>query len=344
MRADYIPYTLEFKKPARTSRGELTTHRIWIIRLHHQNQIGYGEAAPLPGLSIDFRDDFEQQLQTCCAWINDGLPVDALPLAGFPSLRFAFESAFAALSFPQPFTYFNSGFIQGERIPINGLVWMDTREAMLKQAQEKLEQGYTCLKFKIGAIDFDEECRLLEAVRKYRNAFSLEIRLDANGAFGADDVFEKLKDLKRFDIHSIEQPVKQGQPVLMQEVVAKSAIPIALDEELIGIEEQAEMTTLLQLIQPHYIILKPTLIGGLSMANQWIATANQNQTGWWATSALESSIGLNIIAQWVTFLGVRMPQGLGTGALYTNNIASPVKVKNAHLIYDSTTGWEIPDV
>ncbi len=344
MKASYFLQRLNFIKPARTSRGEMLHHDAWIIKLEHHKRIGFGEASPLQGLSTDDTPGFEDKLKECCRLINDGFPVSGLVLDGFPSLRFAFESATAGLLFDQPFKYANNSFISGEPIAINGLIWMDSRDSMEKQAFEKAEAGFTCLKFKIGALDFDEECRMLEAVRKRMSAFWVEIRLDANGAFSADDVFDKLKELKRFEVHSIEQPIKQGQVNLMQEVVAKSPVDIALDEELIGIENLLEKEMLIKTIKPEYIILKPTLLGGTQLADEWIEIAGKHGAGWWATSALESNIGLNIIAQWVSQKRVLVPQGLGTGSLYQNNFKSPIRVHSGYLVYDSSLIWNIPMV
>lgn len=335
MQAKYFKHQLQFKKPARTSRGEMQTHTAWIVSLKKNNKTAYGEASPLPGLSVDDCSNFETQLQNCCHLVNDGLPADMLPIDDLPSLRFAFEAAQLGLLNNAPFCYGKNPFYKGLPIAINGLVWMDDAEAMLNQAVEKIESGFNCIKFKVGALDFDEECRMLEKFRKRFNAFTCEIRLDANGAFSKDDVSEKLQDLSRFEIHSIEQPVKPGQAELLEELVKKTQIPIALDEELIGLSHEAG-EKLLNKIRPHYLILKPTLIGGLRAADEWINIARKMQIGWWATSALESAIGLNIIAQWVSAKNNPMPQGLGTGGLFTNNFASPLVVSEGKLHYSQT--------
>jgi L-alanine-DL-glutamate epimerase-like enolase superfamily enzyme len=216
---------------------------------------------------------------------------------------------------------------------------MDTKEEMLKQAFEKIESGFNCIKFKVGAIDFDEECRMLEAIRKKYSSFNIEIRLDANGAFKNDEALHQLKELSRFDIHSIEQPIKPKQLDLMQELCKKSTIAIALDEELIGVDVERDGKKLLRYINPQFIILKPTLIGGFSLSEKWIHFATEMNIGWWATSALESNIGLNAIAQWTSSLDTNLPQGLGTGGLYSNNIPSPLVVKNGFLFYDVNKSW-----
>jgi O-succinylbenzoate synthase len=342
MFASYISRELFFKNPARTSRGEMVSHTAYYIRLQHNGRTGYGEAAPLAGLSIDDRPDFEQTLHTACQYINDGLPVDALPLNGFPSLTFAFETAFLSLSFNESFKVFDSPFVSGQPISINGLVWMNTKPEMLEQAFAKAEQGFNCIKFKVGALDFDEECRMLELFRKRYSSFKVTLRLDANGAFSTADALEKLKELSRFDIHSIEQPIKAKQEDWMQEICAKTAISIALDEELIGIDVTTDGRSLLKKIKPQYIILKPTLVGGFANADTWIKQARQQNIGWWATSALESNIGLNAIAQWCSTYENPLPQGLGTGALYTNNIQSPLTISQGALFADTSVKWTDP--
>ncbi len=338
--ASYAKYALTFKKPARTSRGEMLLHEVYYIKLQQDDRVGYGEAAPLKGLSIDDRPDFEQKLKECCLYINDGLPADALDLKAFPALQFAFEAALLALQFHEPFKVFDTAFYRGEPIKINGLVWMNAQSQMLEEAFAKVEQGFDCIKFKVGALDFDEECRMLEQFRKRYSAFKVALRLDANGAFANSEAYEKIKELARFDIHSIEQPIKAKQPDWMQELCAKTPVPIALDEELIGIDATKEGGALLKQIKPQYIILKPTLVGGFVNANTWIKYARQHEIGWWATSALESNIGLNAIAQWCSTHQNGLPQGLGTGSLYTNNIASPLVVSNGHLRYEKHIAWE----
>jgi o-succinylbenzoate synthase len=337
--SSYTIKELVFKKPARTSRGEMLTHTVYIIRLQDGNRVGYGEAAPLKGLSIDDRPDFETKLKECCLFINDGCPVDVLDLSAFPSLKFAFETAILSLRFDSAFKVFDTSFFTGTPIDINGLVWMNTKAEMLEEAFDKAEQGFDCIKFKVGALDFDEECRMLELFRRRYSAFKITLRLDANGASSTDDALEKLKELSRFEIHSIEQPIKAKQEDWMQELCAKTPIHIALDEELIGIDVVNDGLALLKKIKPQYIILKPTLIGGFGNSDTWIKHARQKNIGWWATSALESNIGLNAIAQWCSTYENPLPQGLGTGALYTNNIQSPLVISKGKLQLDSDHSW-----
>lgn len=339
----FAKHELVFVKPSRTSRGEMKTHAVYYVRFVrvHDGKITYGEAAPLPGLSIDAVPGFESKLQWCCEALTDGMPVEEMELALFPSIQFAFETALLAMKHEAPFVLFDNDFMKGKGIPINGLVWMNDKDTMLEEALEKVNKGFNCIKFKIGALDFDEECRMLEAFRKKHNAFKAEIRLDANGAFNPGEVMEQLRELRRFEVHSIEQPIKQGQWETMQEVCAKSPVDIALDEELIGVKQE-DRERLLSFIKPRYIILKPTLTGGLQQSDQWIAAAQKHHVGWWATSALESSVGLNAIAQWTASYHTSLPQGLGTGSLYHNNISSPLEVRAGMLYFNMQKKWEIP--
>ncbi len=344
MKCAYFKHQLRFYNPARTSRGEMHTHTVYFIRINYQGRYAWGEAAPLPGLSIDPIEQIETHLTQCCTLINDGFPAEKIDHTHFPSVAFAFETALLALKNEKPFKLFDTAFYNGQKgIDINGLIWMDSKEKMLESASKKISDGYSCLKFKIGALDFDEECRMLEQVRNYANAFKLEIRLDANGAFTADDALKKLAELKRFDIHSMEQPIKANQVELMAEICAKSHIHIALDEELIGVEPD-KMGMLLQKIQPHYIVLKPTLLGGLKAADKWIHKAQQQAVCWWATSALESNIGLNAIAQWCSTYELAIPQGLGTGMLYENNIPSPLRIIDTKLYYKQNEFWQTSEI
>lgn len=338
----YKKHLLEFNKPATTSRGSLQTHTVYyILKTDALTQkIGIGEAAPLKGLSIDAVDNFETYLQLVLNQLNNGFKLEDIDLENWPSIQFAIETALADLKFGGERKIFENDFILNKPIPINGLVWMNKANEMLEEASQKIEAGFNCIKFKIGALDFDEECRLLEKIRSRYNAFKLEIRTDANGAFANADVFEKLNELKRFELHSIEQPIKAKQLDFMQEVCAKSPIPIALDEELIGIKEQ-DIKPLLHHVKPPYIILKPTLLGGLAKSNFWINKANEIGINWWLTSALESNIGLNAIAQFCSSLNTQMPQGLGTGSLYKNNIDSPLTVSKGFIYYDLNKKWDL---
>jgi o-succinylbenzoate synthase len=334
--ASFRKYTLEFLKPARTSRNELQRHDVYYTRLERlsDGRVTYGESAPLKGLSIDDVPEFAEKLKWCCSAITDGIAaVDELDVDAFPSIRFAFEMAFAAMKHQQEFKLFDTSFFSGEPITINGLVWMNDSNTMLKEALNKAAQGFETIKFKVGALDFDEECRMLEAFRKHYNEHRVVLRLDANGGFKNDEAVKQLKELKRFGIHSIEQPIKAGQWDMMQEVCRESAISIALDEELIGINPDEHAAHLLKHIRPEFIIIKPTLTGGFAKSNEWIRHAEKLNIDWWATSALESNIGLNAIAQWASTHTTVLPQGLGTGSLYRNNISSPLIVAEGKLKY-----------
>jgi o-succinylbenzoate synthase len=339
----YKKHILAFYQAATTSRGAMQTHTVYYIILTKGNSIGIGEAAPLPGLSVDATASFESQLQDILLQLNNGISLHDIDLTHVPAIAFALETAIADAQYGGTRKICSNNFYLGTPIAINGLVWMNKADEMQKEAIRKIEAGFTCIKFKIGALDFDEECRLLESIRKQYNAFKLEIRTDANGAFANSDALKKLNELKRFEIHSIEQPIKAGQLELMQEIVAKSPIPIALDEELIGVN-MPDAVSLLQTIKPQYIILKPTLIGGLAKSKNWIDIANKTGIGWWFTSALESNIGLNAIAQFCSSLSTQMPQGLGTGSLYKNNIESPLKVANGFIHYETCTPWDLSKI
>jgi o-succinylbenzoate synthase len=343
-KASFIPHQLQFKKPAKTSRNTMQTHTVYYVRLQSKvdGKMYWGEAAPLPGLSVDDVTLIEQKLSECCEAVSNGYTFNMLDFSGFPSVQFAFETAFLAAQHQEDFLLFDTPFYRHQQpIAINGLVWMNEKETMLQEALEKAANGFDSIKFKVGALDFDEECRMLEAFRKQYNAFKITIRLDANGAFAVDEALEKLQELSRFDVHSIEQPIKPKQWDAMQEVCAKSKMAIALDEELIGVNVATEGQRLLQHIRPQYLILKPTLLGGLKNSEAWVNLAQQQNIGWWATSALESNIGLNAIAQWTATQHLEVPQGLGTGSLYTNNIPSPLVVSNGQLVYDKSKVWEV---
>ncbi len=343
MRAVYHKHTLEFKQPSGTSRGILKTKETWFIVLEDQNCFGIGECGILRSLSIDDRVDYEEQLQWVCANINLGKDQLYKSLKEFPSIQFGIEQAFLSLESSNPFELFPSLFTKEEKpIPINGLVWMGDKDFMKAQVVEKLDQGFECIKLKIGAIDFDAEIELLKFIRSQFSSELIEIRVDANGAFKPKEALEKLKVLSDFELHSIEQPIAANQHEIMADLCRVTPLPIALDEELIGVFNVKEKQQLLEQVLPQYIILKPSLIGGFSGSNDWITTANQLNIGWWLTSALESNIGLNAISQFAYTLGSPLPQGLGTGGLYLNNFKSPLYVSNGQIKYNKTSSWEIP--
>jgi o-succinylbenzoate synthase len=338
----YIKHTLVFNFNAKTSRGEINTHNAYYIIVNNilNNAVyGVGEAAPLLGLSKDATPNFEKDLENILNLLNQGVKVNELDLDNLPSMAFALETAHLDLLNGGNKIIFNSNFLQGTPIAINGLVWMNDLETMRIEAIKKVKEGYNCIKIKIGAHDFDAECRLLEFIRKQFNAFNLEIRVDANGAFAPDDVIKQLKELARFDLHSIEQPIMPGNTEAMHEICRKSKVPVALDEELIHVSTK-NAQQLLKNIAPTYIILKPTLLGGFEACNTWINAATKLNIGWWATSALESNIGLNAIAQWVATKNNHLHQGLGTGLLYKNNIQSPLRAEKGYLKYHMHTPWQ----
>lgn len=340
MKASYRKYTLPFKTPAGTSRGVLSQRETWFLEIEHNGRVGIGECAMLRGLSIDDKPDYEQQLQWVCANLQQGEAALREALVAYPSLQFGIEQAFRSLSSQTPFLLFPSAFTHGEEsIPINGLVWMGEEGFMKQQIEKLLGEGFTCIKLKIGAIDFETELRLLRLIRSQFKASEVEIRIDANGAFTAEEALEKLKRLAEWELHSIEQPIKPRQWKAMAALCAQTPLPIALDEELIGVLHEEEKNTLLQTIQPHYLILKPSLVGGFAACDDWIVRAEKQGIGWWITSALESNIGLNAIAQYTFTKKNRLPQGLGTGSLYTHNIKSPLYVQNGRLHYHPGESW-----
>ncbi len=340
MKASYKRFDLDFKRPSGTSRGVLTQKETWFLILEKDGKTGIGECGILRGLSADDRPDYEEKLQWVCDNISLGEKQLWEALLEFPSIQFGVEMAFRSLASETPFLLFPTDFTKGEKsIPINGLVWMGDEAFMLEQINEKIASGFNCIKLKIGAIDFEKELDLLRFIRANFTAELIEIRVDANGAFTSDSALDKLNQLSEFELHSIEQPIAKGQPEKMAKLCLQTPFPIALDEELIGVFSLEEKARLLDEIKPQYIILKPSFVGGFRGTQEWISLAEERKIGWWITSALESNIGLNAIAQWTFTLNNPMPQGLGTGALYTNNIDSPLVVKNGRLFYDPELVW-----
>lgn len=341
MTAKYHKYILDFKRPSGTSRGVMTTKETWFITLENNGKQGIGECGILRGLSIDDRPDYETKLKWVCQNIHIGLVILVDELKEFPSIQFGLETAFKSLESEDQFQLFPSAFTKGfDAIAINGLVWMGDENFMRTQIKEKIEAGFDCIKLKIGAIDFKTELNILKSIRKEFSASDIELRVDANGAFSKDDALEKLKQLSEYQLHSIEQPIKPKQFEAMAQLCEATPLPIALDEELIGVFSIEEKQILLETIQPQYIILKPSLVGGFGGSTQWIDLAESLNIKWWITSALESNIGLNAIAQWTYTLKNTMPQGLGTGSLFTNNFDSPLIVKNGTLQYDKKQHWK----
>jgi len=339
-------YPLNFILPAGTSRGVLKIKKSWFIFLSKvQNPLaeGIGEISIIDHLSIDDVPNLEEKINEVCDYINNnGQLPDLEQLHQFPSIQFALETALLDLENGARKILFESNFTKGiSPIPINGLIWMGDQAFMMKQIEEKLSENCRCIKIKIGAIDFDSELEILKFLRKNYDSNRLEIRVDANGAFDKSNVYKVLNELKKLEIHSIEQPVKQGDWDLMKKLCEENIVPIALDEELIGINEMDKKTSLLEYINPQYIILKPSLLGGFKSADEWIEIAEKLSIAWWATSALESNIGLNAIAQWLANKTFYLPQGLGTGKLYSNNIESPLTSNASFLYFKPNKNWGI---
>ncbi len=346
-------HRLHFKFAAGTSRGVLNHKDTWYLKIWeaHQRQVfGVGECSPLAGLSIDYREDYESVLDDVCQSLFKGTE-SASDLAGrffasselantYPSMVFGLESALLDLQNGGTRKFLKNGFYDlRQPISINGLVWMGDKDFMLQQVDEKIKLGFDCIKIKVGALDIDQEVSVIQHIRSKYSKDKITIRLDANGAFTEENVFAMLDKYAVFDIHSIEQPIKQGQWKLMEKVCKDSPIPIALDEELIGIEDKV---SILKEIQPQYIILKPSLLGGIAASKEWIKEAESLNIGWWMTSLLESNIGLNAIAQLTSHLKTNIPQGLGTGQLYHNNIPSPLYIDNGKLYYGKQNEWQLP--
>ena len=344
IKATFKKYILQFKLPGGTSRGVLHTKETYFLKIIDDQNTGIGECAVFKGLSADDRPDYEEKLQWLCDHIHLDKDLLLHELIEFPSIQFGLEQALLSIISKGTFELFPSDFTNGnDSIAINGLIWMGNRSFMQKQIKEKLKAGFTTIKLKIGAIDFQTELDLLKSIRNDFPANEIELRVDANGAFHPNEALEKLKQLSEFQLHSIEQPIKAGQWEKMEDLCKKTPLAIALDEELIGVFKRSDKEKMLQSINPQYIILKPSLIGGFQGTDEWIELANKYGIDWWITSALESNIGLNAIAQYTYIQQNKLPQGLGTGGLFTNNFISPLMVENGALFYDvkDKNGWDI---
>ena len=338
---------LHFKQPAGTSRGVYTERKIWLVTVSDGSSVGVGECAPLPQLSCDDLPDYGERLRAkseeFAAALQEGdesVSVFFESMRDYPSMLFGLETALLDLQSAQrtphaPHRLFDTAFSRGEEgIPINGLVWMGSYEEMHQRMKQKLQQGFRCVKLKIGAIDFDAEMDLLRELRSHYGPMELQLRVDANGAFPFDEALYKLELLSQYALHSIEQPIAAGQWANMGELCREAPLPIALDEELIGINDPEQKRQLLNIIKPRYIILKPSLHGGMTGCREWIEIARDMQIGSWITSALESNIGLNAIAQFASSVyggPITMPQGLGTGQLFTDNIPMPLEIRGSQL-------------
>lgn len=343
MQANYQKYTLRFTFEAGTSRGVLREKDTYFVRIWDESTpqiVGIGEANVLKGLSIDDTADFEEHLkQILLKFTHQTLQKE--DVHHFPALAFALETAQKDWQNGGNRIIYHTSFVEGKhQIPINGLIWMGKPEFMLAQIKEKVEKGFQCLKMKIGALDFEQEIEILKYIRREFAEKDLVLRVDANGAFTSQEALEKLYQLSDFQIHSIEQPIAPKQWTALQELCERSPIPIALDEELIGITLKNDKENLLKTIKPTYIILKPALLGGFAACEEWIQIAQSLGVQWWVTSALESNIGLNAIAQWTSSLPYQGHQGLGTGQLYHNNIQSPLQIDAGFLCYSPQKSWQ----
>jgi o-succinylbenzoate synthase len=363
LQASFNKRIFHFSFDARTSRGSMKDKTSWFIKVWDSSSpevTGVGECGPLPGLSPDHSTELQEMIEAIISKFNgqslgitqvtDLSEINSFILrslgtdiVNYPSMVFAFETALLDLLNGGRKLIFNNSFIQGTPIPINGLIWMGGLDFMLQQIEIKIRDGFRCVKLKVGGIDFEKECDVLQYIRRKYFRESITIRLDANGAFKSADAIYKLKELAKFDIHSIEQPLKPGASD-MEELCRTSPIPVALDEELIGVNKCEEKEALIRRLKPAFIILKPTLHGGFYSCQEWIQLAEKQNVGWWITSALESNVGLNAIAQFTARYSTNLPQGLGTGMLYTNNVESPLAVNRGFLSYDSAFQWGDLDV
>lgn len=353
LQASFNKKVFHFNFTARTSRGRMNDRTSWFIKVWDESQsgiFGIGECAPLPGLSIDSKPDYEEVLQKVISGIPslslqaNTLLQDARKLvpSGYPSIVFGLETALIDLKNGGERKIFNNSFLQSKPIPINGLVWMGDLDIMLQQASIKIDDGFKCIKIKVGGLNFEKECDIIQYIRKKYFRDEIEIRLDANGSFKPEEALHKLNDLSRFRIQSIEQPIKPGLAE-MEELCKKSPIPVVLDEELIGVDSLEDKRKLLECIKPKFIIIKPSLIGGIQSSEEWISIAEMQGVGWWMTSALESNIGLNAICQFTANYPVSLPQGLGTGMLYDDNIQSPLEVVKGEILFNPKLSWDISE-
>ncbi len=341
MRMAFAPYLLNFKEPGGTSRGVMTEKPTFLLKIYDekdQEHFGIGEAGVFPGLSPEADGRYVYKLLELLANIAIGRPTD---LSRHPSIQAGLEQAIRDFTGGCRGIYFPTPFTAGEKaITINGLVWMGDFDTMMRRVEEKLSQGFHCIKLKIGAIDWMKELEMIRLIRSRYNENDLTIRVDANGGFTPEDAPSRLESLADLGVHSIEQPIKAGNPEAMAILCRESPLPIALDEELIGKFTTEQKRETISAIRPAYIILKPSLIGGFSGTWEWIGIAEEFGTGWWITSALESNVGLNALEQWTTSLGVTIPQCLGTGGVFTNNFETPLRLEGESLRFDPSAGFD----
>ena len=341
LKAQFLKYTLNFINPSGTSRGVLKEKPSWFLKIHDTSdpkKFGLGECGPILGLSRDNIEDYEVKLHELCEKINE---FESINLNYHPSIKFGLEMALLDLKKNGKRILFKNDFTNNAKeIKINGLIWMGEMKFMYNQIKDKLNKGFDCIKIKIGAINFEDELSFIKKIRTEFGKNEIEIRVDANGAFTPKKAPTVLNKLAHLDIHSIEQPISAGQPIEMKKLCENTPIPIALDEELINLFNEEEKNELLQYISPQYIILKPSLLGGFKETNEWIKVASENNISWWITSALESNIGLNAIAQYCGNFNNQLPQGLGTGGLYSNNFISPLTLNGQYLTHKNDINWE----
>lgn len=335
----------KYRRPAVTSRGTYTHKKVYYIILHEESMPfsrGIGECSVFPGLSMDDVPGFEKKLNEIIDLVNKGWYNVKTPIYPWPSINFALETALKDLESKGSKVLYPSEFTEGKAsIPINGLIWMGPLQEMRQQIEQKLTAGFRCIKLKIGAHNFDDEYKLLRALRKDYPASELELRVDANGAFSPEEVHEVLNKLADLEVHSIEQPILPAQIEEMAAICEMSPVPVALDEELIGKHPVENKQKLLQIIRPHYIVLKPGVLGGIRSCEEWIELAKENNIGWWITSSLETNIGLNVIAQWTYTLDNPTHHGLSTGGLFENNIESPLALAGEKLYYFPRKKWDL---
>jgi o-succinylbenzoate synthase len=365
LKASLHKKTFLFAFNARTSRGPMKDRISWFFKIWDEASpdiIGIGECAPLAGLSSELNEEFDLQLEKIVTAINDSkfsiehvhencaslkqlnpLLQQIVPsLTEKPSIQFALETAFLDLHEGGKRHLFSNSFVTGQPIPINGLIWMGGMDFMLQQVEIKIRDGFKCVKLKVGGLDFEKECDILQYIRRKYFRDNIIVRLDANGALKPEEAMYKLKELSKYSIHSIEQPLKKGSDKLA-DLCRESPIPVALDEELIGVTVRLEKEKLLDRLKPQFIILKPSMHGGLLGCEEWIELAKERNLGWWITSALESNIGLNAIAQFTANYNVEIPQGLGTGQIYENNFESPLTIVKENLVYGKGE-WELNEI
>lgn len=359
LKVSFVKKTFHFNFRARTSRGSMFERDSWFLKMAEEGReqpYGVGEAGPLPGLSPELDDQFEVELKRLVKQFNDAqfeldqftssdlakneqlLSKKLIDIRNYPSILFAFETALLDLIGGGKKVLFKNRFTSGDPIDINGLIWMSGLDMTLQQIEIKIQEGFNCIKLKVGGLDFEKECDILQYVRRKYFKKDISVRLDANGAFKTEEAMFKLHQLSKFDIHSIEQPIKPGMPELA-DFCKNSPIPIALDEELIGMHTLANKKELLEKLKPNFVVLKPSLHGGLSGSQEWIDVCEAMGIGWWMTSALESNIGLNAIAQFTAQFANPLHQGLGTGKIYEDNIESPLEVKDGKLSLKTGQIW-----